>query len=309
MSDLRVGLVGCGRWGRNILRDLKALNIDVFVVDPALEARSFAEGFDVPCFLNVKDLPQVDGMIVATPASTHADVVDICLEQKVPIFVEKPFTLDIASAEKLARTAPDLLFVMHVWRYHPGVEALRDIVQTGTYGPVEWIQSVRANWTSPRKDVDSVWTLLPHDVSMVLEVLGDLPEPISAFAEWHQDAAGQKRPAGIVAVLGNDPRVILETSTRYGDKRREFRVHCRDAVLDLTGTDTNCITVCNVDEAISASAVQHKIAISDRPALMRELEAFLAHLRGGPPPRSRMADALKITRAVVNLRELAGISV
>ena len=307
MNDLRVGLVGCGLWGRNILRDLNKLEIEIVVVDPASDARALAESVGASHFASLRDLPEVDGLIVATPASTHADVVYQCLERGVPIFIEKPFTLDVPSAERLAQLAPDLLFVMHVWRYHPGVQALRDIVSAGTYGPVEWVKSVRANWTSPRNDVDSVWTMLPHDVSILLEIFGDIPAPVAAFAEWHADGVGQRRPSGIVAVLGNHPRVVLETSTRYGDKRRELRLHCRDAVLDLTGTDTSGINVRRIDPLKPAAAIEQKIAISERSALLCELETFLAHLRGGPAPQSGMEDALKITRTVFSLRKMAGI--
>lgn len=307
MSDLRIGLIGCGRWGKNILRDLQLLGAEVVVVEPSPDVGALVRASGAAHFATISGLPRVDGLIVATPAATHVDVVEECLAFDVPIFVEKPFTLDYPSAQALAARAPDRLFVMHVWRYHPGVEAIRDLVRDQAFGPVEWVKSVRANWTSPRTDVDSVWTMLPHDVSMVFEMFGVLPDPISAVAEWHTDPSGARRPTGIIAVLGTHPAVVLETSTRYGDKRREFRVHCRDAVLDLTGTDSDHVTVHRVSNPHPTDAIIEKIPISTRPALIRELEAFLDHLTGGPAPRSGMQDALKITQAVVNIRRMAGI--
>ena len=307
MSDLRIGLVGCGLWGKNILRDLQLLNAEVIVADPSPDVAALVHASGAAHCAAIGDLPQVDGLIVATPAATHVDVVEECLAFDVPVFVEKPFTLDYRSAQALAARAPDRLFVMHVWRYHPGVEAIRDLVRDEAFGPVEWVKSVRANWTSPRTDVDSVWTMLPHDVSMVFDIFGTLPDPISAVAEWHADASGVRRPTGIVTVLGTQPAMVLETSTRYGDKRREFRVHCRDAVLVLTGTDSEYVTVHRGNNQQPTDAVVERIPISHRSALLRELEAFLDHLSGGPSPKSGIQDALQITRTVVNIRKMAGL--
>lgn len=302
MEQQHVGLIGCGLWGANILRDLLALGARVSVVERGAEARARAEAAGAAAFERLEEMPAVDGIVVATPAATHAEVIAQSLERGVPVFTEKPFTLDMASAERLAAAAPDRLFVMHVWRYHPGIEALRDLVAEGACGPPEWLRLVRANWTSPRTDVDSVWTMLPHDVSILLEILGHLPEPVAAYAERCGGAAN-----GIVAVLGEAPRAVIETSTRFESKRREVRVHCRDAVLVLHGTDTDRLDIHRLDPAAPTVPSSTALRIAKEPALRRELATFLAHLRGGPAPRSGMQDALKITRTVIALRRMAGL--
>lgn len=307
MNGLQIGLIGCGVWGRNILRDLCALGAEVIVVDPSPEARAFCEQSGAKVALSLGELPAVDGIVVATPASTHFEVIRQCLAWDCPIFTEKPFTLDLASAQTLAHEAPDRLFVMHVWRYHPGIEALRDAVREEAYGPVEWIRTTRTNWTSPRTDVDSVWTMLPHDVSIVLELLGDLPAPEVAFAEWHRNANEQQVPTGIVGVLGKGPTAIVETSTRYGDKRREVRVHCRDAVLELSGAESEALVLREFDHEEPTRPRTTKLPISQESALKRELQTFLLHIQGGPAPKSGMADALRITETVLELRRMAGI--
>lgn len=299
---LHIGLIGCGLWGRNILRDLRQLGAEVTVVDPSPTAHAAARDHDAAAVSSAADLGSVDGIVVATPASTHAAVIEAVLDRGVPIFTEKPFTLDLASARELSQLAPDRLFVMHVWRYHPGVERMRDLVGTAGFGPPLWLRTVRANWTSPRRDVDSIWTMLPHDVSIVREILGYVPEPIAAVAE--PAAAG---PTGVIAVLGREPRVVIETSTRYADKRREVRVHCRDAVMVLTGTATDTVHVHRLDPADPAEVIGEVERVSPQPALERELDTFLRHLRGGPRPKSGMADALAITTATLEVRRLAGI--
>ncbi|MFN2492599.1 MAG: Gfo/Idh/MocA family protein [Pyrinomonadaceae bacterium] len=120
-KKLQVGLIGCGRSGRHILRDLFTLGCDVAVVSPSERRRSNArDAGAVHIVETVADLPTVAGLIVATPTSTHAAVIESLLERNVPIFTEKPLTCDRESAFRLARKAPHRLFVMDKWRYHAG---------------------------------------------------------------------------------------------------------------------------------------------------------------------------------------------
>jgi predicted dehydrogenase len=162
----RVALVGCGRWGRHILRDLTALGCEVPVV-----ARSEAsvergrEGAAAEIVADVASLRKVEGVVVATPTSTHAEVVEEALELGVPVFVEKPLTADVDSARRLAAIAPDRLFVMDKWRYHPGVRELARIAQSGELGPPVGIHARRVGLGHKYSDVNAVWILAPHDLS------------------------------------------------------------------------------------------------------------------------------------------------
>lgn len=87
MSDLRIGLVGCGLWGKNILRDLQLLGAEVIVADPSPDVAALVRASGAAHCAAIGDLPQVDGLIVATPAATHVDVVEECLAHDVPVFV------------------------------------------------------------------------------------------------------------------------------------------------------------------------------------------------------------------------------
>ena len=164
-----VALVGCGRWGRHILRDLVALGCEVIVTARSDESRTRAEhGGAALVVESVADLPAVDGAVVSTPTTTHARVVEELLAGGMPVFVEKPLTDDPAGARALADAAPERLFVMHKWRYHPGIEALAAIASSGELGPVAAVRTSRVGWGNPHGDVDGVWMLAPHDISIVL---------------------------------------------------------------------------------------------------------------------------------------------
>jgi predicted dehydrogenase len=297
----RVGLVGCGAWGRNVLRDLAALACEVHVADPAAAARAAAVAAGAASAgADLGALPPVAGIVVATPAATHAAVVARLLERGVPLFVEKPLTTDADAAAQLAAAAPDRLFVMHNWRYHRGIEALAAIASARELGEVRCLRTTRANWTSPRRDVDAVWTLAPHDVSIALAVLGEIPAPRFAVAE-----VDGGRAVGLVGILGERPCVVIETSTRVPDKRREVRLHCERGVAVLPHGESDHVLVATGVDGVTPRLERRAIPVA--PPLARELAEFVAFLGGGPPPRCSAAEGAAVVQAVAVLRRLAGL--
>ncbi|MCA1636101.1 MAG: Gfo/Idh/MocA family oxidoreductase [Acidobacteria bacterium] len=130
---LTVGLVGCGRWGRHILRDLVSLGCDVLVATKSAESRKYASERGASLIVDEHEqLPELDGVVVATPTDTHAAVLEAVLERGVPVYSEKPLTCDAESAARLASAAPERLFVMDKWRYHPGIERRRKLTLWGS---------------------------------------------------------------------------------------------------------------------------------------------------------------------------------
>jgi len=302
---LTIGLVGCGIWGRNILRELVALDCHVVVVDPSEASRSDAlrdGAMQAHATLPSSDI--YDGFIVAAPATLHAEVIASLLDHQVPVFCEKPLTTDVGGAERLVKQAGDRLFVMHIWRYHPGIQRLGEIARSGELGTPYLLRTIRTNWTSPRRDTDSVWTMVPHDLSIAIAVLGDIPPPRFAWAERIGD-----RVTGLVGVLGTEPALVLEVSNRYADKRREVRLHCSNAVAVLPGDDRGVIEITRSDPDNDLLAITESESVPYQPPLRSELEVFVSHLRGGAPPPTTAHEGLQVVRAVAQLRRLAGVDV
>src|SRR6476659_6353014 len=107
-----VGLVGCGRWGKHILRDLRSLECDVLVVARSDESVARARAGSAHAILeSVAELRGVEGVVVASSTETHASVIDEALALGVPVFVEKPLCTDPSEAQRLAAAAPERLFV------------------------------------------------------------------------------------------------------------------------------------------------------------------------------------------------------
>src|SRR4029079_18162119 len=174
---------------------------------------------------SIGELPEVDGIVVATPTSTHASVLEEALEREVPVFVEKPLSDDPAAADHLAAAADGRLFVMDKWRYHPGVELLRDLARDGSLGAVRGLLTTRIGWGNPHDDVDAAWVLAPHDLSIALEILGELPGARAAVADLSGDDI-----QGLVGLLGERPWHRLEISVRSPERRREVQLVCEQGV-------------------------------------------------------------------------------
>jgi len=295
---MRIGLVGCGRWGALILRDLRALGCEVTVVGRSAESRATAEqGGADGVVASPSELPEVDGIVVATPTSTHASVAEEVLQRGVPVFVEKPLTDDPQAAERLAAGHGDRLFVMDKWRYHPGVEELGAIARSRELGRVIGLRTTRVGRERPR-DVDPVWVLAPHDLAIALEVLGAIAEPRSAAAD-----SLDGRALGLFGVLGESPWHVLEVSGRAGERRREVILACEGGLAVLPESYSDAVRLVRED----GSGDELRPVSTELP-LRRELRAFLDHLAGGPPPRSSAAEGAGVVRAISRLRTLAGLA-
>jgi predicted dehydrogenase len=294
-----VGLVGCGNWGRHILRDLRSLGCEVPVVARSRESVARAEeGGAVTTVGDVASLPSVDAVVVATPTSTHALVLEEVLELGVAVFCEKPLTDDPEAAERLAARAPETLFVMDKWRYHPGVSELAAIARERRLGSVWGLRTVRVSWGSPHEDADPVWVLAPHDLAIGYEVLGAFGEPESAVGQWREGDA-----LHLSAVLRGDGWWhTIDVSGRSPERRRIVELYCDDGVAVLgDGWDEHVTVHRDGPDGL----VEERIETPGELPLLAELRAFVEHVRGGPPPRSTAAEGAAVVSTIARLRALA----
>jgi predicted dehydrogenase len=300
----QVGLVGVAAWGRLILRDLVVLGCEVTAMVRNESRRRYAlENGAVRVVERIEDLPgNLAGLVVATPTSTHAEVAEAVLDRNVPIYVEKPLTNDVAAAALIADRAGDRVFVMHKWRYHPGVQLLGESRSLGRARPGRRPENGTGGLGNPHPDVDAVWILAPHDVSIALEVLGTIPEPRSVVAE-----ATCGRVSGLVGLLGDDPWFAFDVSTAHPVRRREIRLVCRDGVATLPDPYADHVLMSRGEILGEVTLEEEKRPISTEFPLLRELRAFAEHLDGGPAPKSSAAEGAAEVATVARLRELAGL--
>src|SRR5918994_7252033 len=161
----RILQIGCGHWGKNVLRDLVELGASVTVLarSEATAERARAGGA-AALVSSVEEAGPVDGAVVVTPAPHHAHAVEALAPLGVPIFCEKPLVTDPADGRRLLELCGERLFVMHKWRWHPGIETLARLASDGTLGELAGLRSHRLGWGPFHFRLDSVDTLPPPDL-------------------------------------------------------------------------------------------------------------------------------------------------
>jgi UDP-2-acetamido-3-amino-2,3-dideoxy-glucuronate N-acetyltransferase len=185
-SPVRVAVVGCGYWGQNLVRALAELG--------ALEAIVDTDGQTVDRMVNkfggrplsfeaALAAPAVTAVAIAAPAKMHYPLAMQAMAAGKHVFVEKPIALQTADAEALVRASRDhsrILMVGHLLHYHQGYRAVRDIVRFGRLGRLQYICSHRLSLGKIRREEDVLWSFAPHDLSMILDLVGQEPEEVTA---------------------------------------------------------------------------------------------------------------------------------
>lgn len=182
----RVGVLGCGYWGKNLVRNFHALGALAAVHDQdaatagEIAARHAVETRALDALLGDAD---VEGIVVAAPAAQHYALTRAALEAGKHVFVEKPLALELDEAAQLVAMAEDrglTLMVGHLLQYHPAFLELKHLVADGALGRLQYIYSNRLNLGKVRREENILWSFAPHDISMILSLVGDEPETITA---------------------------------------------------------------------------------------------------------------------------------
>jgi predicted dehydrogenase len=188
LSRLKIGVVGAGAWGTNHVRTA-ASSADAELVavsdsNPEARARLTRQYPGVAILDSAADLLKlVEAVIIATPARSHAEIGTMAIEAGIPALIEKPFALTVEDADRLAELAVQRkvpLLVGHLLEYHPVVERLRDMVARRELGDLFYLYAQRVNLGQIRPDENALWSFGPHDVSVALFLLGELPVTVSA---------------------------------------------------------------------------------------------------------------------------------
>jgi predicted dehydrogenase len=194
MSGLRVGVIGCGYWGPNLIRNFISCPATDLVAacdaSPArLEAVARAHGNIRPTTSidELLDIP-LDAVAIATPVSTHFPLAERCLEAGLHVMIEKPLAGNAREAQALVDLAEKkqrVLMVDHTYLYGNSVRRIKECVESGELGDLFYIDSIRINLGLFQKDTNVVWDLAPHDLSIVDHVLGREARSISAWGCAH----------------------------------------------------------------------------------------------------------------------------
>jgi len=183
-----LAIVGCGHWGKNLVRNATKLQALRAVVDLSEAARiRAAETCPDARFYTTLDEALSDGSVsavmIATPAETHYANACAALAAGKDVFVEKPLTIDVEEGLDLiarAEAGGRVLMVGHLLEYHPAVVTLKDLIHSGELGKVRYVTSNRLNLGKIRTEENALWSFAPHDIGVILSIVGEMPFEVVA---------------------------------------------------------------------------------------------------------------------------------
>jgi len=183
-----IAVFGCGGWGKNIVRTVNRLGRLRAVVDPSEKGRATARELAPDAQVHespdpVLNDPAIKGVMIATPAETHYAMACAAIAAGKDVFVEKPLTIDVNDAVDLVNRAHDaqrILMVGHLLEYHPAILKLHELITAGELGKVRYLISNRLNLGKIRTEENALWSFAPHDIAVILRLVGSLPFEVVA---------------------------------------------------------------------------------------------------------------------------------
>ena len=322
MSDaLGVAVVGLGYWGPNLARNFDALpDADLrWVVDSSEDQRKrlhgrFPGARQTGSLDEVLADAEVQAVVIATPVPTHADLARHCLEAGRHVLVEKPLAQSVSDAESVvaaARDAGRTLMVGHLLEYHPGLEQLKDLADSGALGKIHYIYGNRLNLGKLRADENALWSLGAHDVSVVLRLAGEEPVECSAAGQSYMREGVEdvvfcflRFPSGLVAHLHLswlDPHkerrftvVGSKKMATFDDMELERKLTVYDKGFDEDFR--------NYGEYIARTGDVWSPRVPNDEPLRIECRHFLQSVRDGSEPRSGGESGLRVVRVLETLQ-------
>ncbi|HEY7066710.1 MAG TPA: Gfo/Idh/MocA family oxidoreductase [Chloroflexota bacterium] len=318
----RVGVVGAGYWGPKLIRNFAAVPEATLSVVCDLDTTRLAEiGAQYPDIDLMTDFDamlagDVEALAIATPVNTHYRLVKQALLAGKHVIVEKPLTANVRQAAELVAIAEErglMLMVGHTFLFEPAVEALRDLVRRGELGQVWHVTTRRLNLGLFRPDVNVLWDLAPHDLSILLEVLGTEPIAVSARGACHvqpgiQDVAyvELRFPGDVMAhvhVSWLDPGKVRrmtvvgsEKMAVYDDTEPEKLLVYDRSVVPMDGEDGD-----DGPELLYRFGDAYSIALPSAEPLRRQCAYFVDCVRTGVRPRPHAREGM----AIVHILEQA----
>ena len=310
-SPARLAVAGCGAWGRNLVRNFAALGALQAIVDPdeaAAAALAHQSGCETADWHRVLRDERIAGVAIAAPAVLHARLAREALEAGKHVFVEKPLALHVADAEALCQLAERndrRLMVGHLLQYHPAFLRLKELVREGALGRVQYVYSNRLNLGKIRREEDILWSFAPHDISMILSLVGDDPERVEAtgarylhrtiadvttthltfpggehahiFVSWLHPFKEQK-----LVVVGDRGMAVFDDGEDWGRKLLLYahRVEWRQAL------------------PVPQKADAEAIVLEHGEPLRLECQHFLDCIRTGVTPRTDGREGLRVLRVL-----------
>jgi UDP-2-acetamido-3-amino-2,3-dideoxy-glucuronate N-acetyltransferase len=307
-----IAVVGTGYWGKNLVRNFAELGALHTICDTDIRTlKSFASQWShlhlTANFSEVLQNPEIDAVAIAAPAVLHHALSKAALEAGKNVFVEKPLALTATEGEELTALSHQrdrILMVGHLLEYHPAVIALKNLVDDGVLGKVQYIYSNRLNLGKIRKEENILWSFAPHDLSVILSLLNEMPSHAASHGAtyFHQGVTDVTIstldfPSGVKAHIFvswlhpyKEQKLIV-----VGDKQMAcFDDTVSDGKLKLFSHNIQWIERVPVVQKAQAESV----VIADIEPLRAECQHFISCIEQHTAPRTDGANGVRVLRVL-----------
>lgn len=307
-----IAVVGCGHWGKNLVRNFAELGCLYSICDPNAElARTFAELYEVNSLSFAQTItdPSVEGLVIAVPAPLHASLAIEAMNAGKHVFVEKPLAMNQVEAEAMVLSAKEnsvQLMVGHLLQYHPIFMTTLALVKAGEVGTLRYIYSNRLSFGKVRSEEDVIWSFAPHDISMILSLVGEEPDLVNTLsanilqpgiadtATVHMEfRSGLKSHVSVswlhpfkeqkLVVVGDSAMVVFDDTKAWSEKLAVYR-HAVDSLGE------------GIPE-LKKSEVEY-IAVPASEPLKNECQHFIDVVSNEVAPRTDGEEGLRVLKVL-----------
>jgi len=318
---IKVAVIGCGYWGPNLIRNISEVEgaqlaacCDINQKRLSLLAKRYPSTRMLTDYKDVLKDNSIDAVILVTPPETHFKIAKEAFKSGKHVLVEKPLTFDVKEAEELvsiADKAGKILMVGHTFEYNPAVIKAKEYITNGELGKIYYITSRRLNLGIVRDNINAMWSLAPHDISIINFLLDSMPESVRATGTcflqkdiedivfMHLDYPGNI--SAHVAVSWLDPHKIREMvivgskrMVAYDDIDNEGKIKIYDKGVDKLG-DESAYGQYQL-KLRAGDLIVPKIGLYE--PLLKECQHFIECIISGKAPRTDGRNGLRVVRVL-----------
>lgn len=307
----KVAVVGVGYWGKNLVRNFHELGVLGSLCDlngrvEAAHAHQYAEVKFYHDYGVLLTDSSIGAVVLATPASTHYEMAKAALQAGKHVFVEKPLAIDVRHGEELVALAGEkkrVLMVGHILRYHPAVIRLHQLIQDGALGKINYLYSNRLNIGKIRTEENILWSFAPHDISVTLALLNEMPVRITCKGEacLNRDVYDVTL-SHFVFPSGVQAHIFVSWLHPVKEQRLVVVGSERMAVFDDTAEHKLVLYPHKVAWSnrlpIAVKAEGEIVDLETREPLRAECEHFLDSIEAGTPPVTNGVEGLRVLKVL-----------
>src|SRR5581483_10645626 len=306
-----IAVVGCGYWGKNIVRNFHDLGALRWVCDVRGEVLNKVHSEYRVGTTNELDQvltdPGVKGVAIATPAAEHYAVAMRCLLAGKDVFVEKPLALHLEDGRRLvavANGASRVLMVGHILQYHPAILKLKELISDGELGKIKYIYSSRLNLGKLRTEENILWSFAPHDISAILFLLDEMPVRIASQGGRYLDSKiADTTITTCEFASGVNAHIFVSWLHPFKEQKLCIVGGKSMAVFDDTESERKLVLYSHRIDWIDRVPVAHKeggqvVSLPTEEPLRRECEHFLECIRLRRNPRTDGENGVKVLQVL-----------